>query len=73
MTTLTTTNNTTTWPDIKGWLNNYTRKYAQQRAYRLTVKELSNLTDKELRDIGLTRGDIHSIAMETHYDNRGDF
>jgi uncharacterized protein YjiS (DUF1127 family) len=71
MTTL--TNNTTAWPDIKGWLTNYTRKYAQQRAYRLTVKELSNLTDKELRDIGLTRGDIHSIAMETYYDNRGNF
>ena len=71
MTTLTTTNNTTTWPDIKGWFKNYIRKSAQQRAYRQTVKELSNLTDKELRDIGLTRGDIHSIAMETHFDNRG--
>jgi Uncharacterized conserved small protein len=71
MTTL--TNNTTAWLDIKGWLTNYTRKSAQQRAYRLTVKEISALTDKELRDIGLTRGDIHSIAMETHYDNRGDF
>lgn len=70
MTTL--TNNTTAWLDIKGWLTNYIRKYAQQRAYRLTVKELSALTDKELRDIGLTRGDIHSIAMETHYDNRGN-
>jgi uncharacterized protein YjiS (DUF1127 family) len=71
MTTL--TNNTATWPDIKGWFKNYIRKSAQQRAYRATVAELSNLTDKELRDIGLTRGDIHSIAMETHYDSRGNF
>lgn len=72
MTTLT-TNNTTNWPDIKGWFKNYIRKSAQQRAYRSTVAELSVLSDKELRDIGLTRGDIHSIAMETHYDNRGNF
>lgn len=72
MTTLT-TNNTATWPDVKGWLKNYIRKYAQQKAYRLTVKELSALTDRELSDIGINRSMIHSVAMETHYDNRGDF
>jgi len=27
-----------------------------------TVKELSCLTDKELSDIGLSRGDIYSVA-----------
>lgn len=27
-----------------------------------TVKELNSLTDKELSDIGLSRGDIYSVA-----------
>ena len=63
--------NTTNWLGLAGWWKNYKAHLAQHRAYRETVAELSKLTDKELRDIGLSRGDIHSIAMETHYDNRG--
>ena len=38
------------------------------RTYRQTYNELSALTDKELNDIGLSRGDIHSVAMEAYYD-----
>jgi uncharacterized protein YjiS (DUF1127 family) len=56
---------------LASWWKEFTKNRAQQKAYRETVAELSKLTDKELRDIGLSRGDIHSIAMETHYDNRG--
>ncbi len=63
--------NTANWLGIASWWKNYTRKSAQQRAYRSTVKELSKLTDRELRDIGLSRYDIHSVSMETFYDNRG--
>lgn len=63
--------NTADWLGITSWWKDYTRRSAQHRSYRATVAELSKLTDKELRDIGLSRGDIHSIAMETHYDNRG--
>jgi uncharacterized protein YjiS (DUF1127 family) len=63
--------NTVNWHNIEKWWNDYTKLREQRRAYRETVKELSKLTDKELRDIGITRGDIHSIAMETHFDNRG--
>jgi uncharacterized protein YjiS (DUF1127 family) len=63
--------NTTNWLRLASWWKNYRTTKAQTRAYRATVKELSMLTDKELRDIGLSRGDIHSIAMETHFDNRG--
>jgi uncharacterized protein YjiS (DUF1127 family) len=65
--------NTTNWLGFASWWNNYTKAKAQHRAYRETVAELSRLSDAELRDIGLHRGDIHSIAMETHYDNRGAF
>lgn len=59
------------WTGFANWYKAYKIRSAQHRAYKETVAELSKLTDKELRDIGLSRGDIHSIAMETHYDNRG--
>lgn len=39
------------------------------KIYRETYNSLSKLTDKELKDIGITRGDIHSIAMEAFFDN----
>lgn len=46
-------------------------KYARYRAFRKTVRELERLTDHELRDIGIHRGMIYSIAMEVYYDRRG--
>jgi uncharacterized protein YjiS (DUF1127 family) len=61
--------NTFNWTAVSDWFKNYKRKLAKHKAYRETVAELSKLSDAELRDIGLHRGDIHSIAMETHYDN----
>ena len=37
-----------------------------------TVKELSKLSDKELNDIGINRGDIYSIArMDVDMRGRG--
>ena len=41
---------------------------AKRLAYlklRLTIRELSSLSDNELKDIGLCRGDIYSIAAGT--------
>lgn len=37
-------------------------RYARHHAFTQTVKELSQLTDAELNDIGVARGDIHDIA-----------
>jgi len=34
------------------------------KRYGLTVDELSHLSDRELADIGITRGDIPRIAWE---------
>lgn len=34
----------------------------KETKYRKTLKELQALTDYELRDIGLTRGEIYSVA-----------
>ena len=36
--------------------------YNKNKAFHQTVKELRALTDKELNDIGINRGDIVSIA-----------
>ena len=39
------------------------KQRAERRAsYKLTYKELSKLTDFELNDIGICRGDIRNIA-----------
>lgn len=39
------------------------KKHAQARAY----KELNQLTDIELKDIGITRGDISRVARGTYF------
>ena len=42
----------------------------RDKFYRDTYRELSKLSDRELRDIGIHRGEIHSVAMESYLDNR---
>lgn len=43
---------------------------AKRREARQTFKTLHKLTDRELNDIGISRGDIRSIANDTWEDNR---
>ena len=50
-------------------IREWKRKAALRAEYNRTVRELSALSDFELRDIGISRGMIHSVAMEAHYDN----
>jgi len=40
------------------------RSYIQAQRARHTIKELSRLTDRELQDIGIGRGDIWAIAHD---------
>jgi uncharacterized protein YjiS (DUF1127 family) len=40
---------------VNGWL-------AERRHYRTTVTELSALTDQQLTDVGVLRGEIDAIA-----------
>ena len=54
---------------LADWFKRLAAKIEYNSKVRATIKELSALSDAELRDIGLSRGDIHSIAMETHYDS----
>lgn len=41
---------------------NLIRKFRNWRAYRLTVEELGQLSNRQLADMGLRRDDIHSVA-----------
>ncbi|NDA48638.1 MAG: DUF1127 domain-containing protein, partial [Alphaproteobacteria bacterium] len=43
-------------------LKSITEKFNAWRRYRTSVRELSQLTDRELRDLGLTRAEIESVA-----------
>ena len=43
-------------------LNYITQKIAEHNRYRRTMIELSNLTNRDLADIGIARCDIPNIA-----------
>jgi uncharacterized protein YjiS (DUF1127 family) len=49
-------------------LNNFFKKlindYYMAKAIKSTEKELRKLSDKELNDIGINRGDIYAIARQ---------
>lgn len=49
--------------DIAAWVK-------RERFIRQTINELNQLSDAELRDIGISRGMIHSVAMEAYFDNQ---
>ena len=40
-------------------------KLSTWRRYRDAVRELSQLTDRELSDIGIRRGDIETLARQS--------
>ena len=45
---------------------------ATRRAHRETIKILNRLSDRELKDIGINRGDIdHMIWLKEDYKERG--
>jgi uncharacterized protein YjiS (DUF1127 family) len=55
------------WQILLTTTANLTHRRAQHRAYRSTVRELAMLSDRELADAGLHRGDIRDIAREAAY------
>lgn len=55
---------------IVKWIEEFSQEYKKARDTSSTIKELSVLSDKQLRDIGLTRGEIYDVAHRTHYGDR---
>ena len=47
------------------WLRELNAKRIQKAEIKRTIRELSALADRELWDMGLTRGDIYSVAHGT--------
>jgi len=64
MTTLITTANWIGLPSIAEWFSKLNANMKRERLARQTIKELSALSDKELNDIGIARGEIWSIAHD---------
>lgn len=52
------------------WIWNMMSVTEERATYRKNVAELRALTDYELRDIGLTRGEIHDVAARSNHFGR---
>ena len=49
-------------PDIASWFKGIRKTMELNRAARITIKELSKLSDRELNDMGISRGEIYNVA-----------
>ena len=52
-------------PGVANWFKKQIAKYKHHRQAQITIKELSRLSDRVLNDVGLTRGDIYTVAHGT--------
>lgn len=50
---------------VASWLKELNAKRIQRNQIKTTIRELSALADRELWDMGITRGDIYSVAHGT--------
>ena len=57
---------------IRSFFAKLINDYQEAKAIRQTENELRKLTDKELNDIGIARGDIYSIARQDADLKRAD-
>lgn len=54
------------------WFWRYVNFLATWREHRKTIKQLNQLTDRELKDIGMNRSDIDRLVwLAEDKDNRG--
>lgn len=63
MTTLIMAADTIGLTGLAGWFRNIKAKLAYRAKVRQTIKDLSALSDYELNDIGIARGDIRNVAV----------
>lgn len=50
-------------------VQNLRERMDRNRVYRITVRELNSLSDRELADLGLARSQIRGIALEAANGN----
>ncbi len=50
---------------FSNFFGGFAKSWENYQTYRTTVKELSNLSDRELTDLGISRWDIDRIARES--------
>ena len=62
MTTLIATANTFGMTSLANWFKDLANELQRRRNIKDTIKQLSALTNHELNDIGIARGDIWHIA-----------
>lgn len=51
------------------WFDEYVTELKRVRDINRTIKELSKLSDKELKDIGIIRGNIYEVAHKAYPEN----
>ena len=54
-------------------INEIVKWYARKKIYRQTYKELNSLTNHQLSDLGLSRGSIEQIALESAYGKEAKY
>jgi uncharacterized protein YjiS (DUF1127 family) len=52
---------------ITNAFENFRQASADHRLYMRTVRELNQLSNRELSDLGLSRGGLHGVAYESVY------
>jgi len=57
---------------LSAYIYKVVRYFEDRKTYRETYNQLSKLTDKELSDIGLHRGLIHSVAIGAYSPDRAE-
>lgn len=55
--------------ELKTLIRNLKHTYARNRKINATIKELRALSDSELHDIGISRGEIYDIAHNVNHTN----
>ncbi|WP_370304137.1 DUF1127 domain-containing protein [Pseudooceanicola sp.] len=53
---------------IRAAFHGLEKAYARKALYWRTVKELQSLSDRDLRDLGISRSAIRGLARETVYN-----
>ena len=58
------------WNELRGTVDAAVQRFNDYRAYRRTIRELSDLTSRDLADLGLHRSEIRRVAHDSVYGAR---